>query len=281
MSATPLEICEPQKSVDEFRNFVDSPYEELVCKTYRLNHTYQTVDFVAKQKEIHLSFSKGTMSLWDVFKRLEKLVDESDPDNNLPQIFHAIQTAETLRRDFPEHDWLHLVGLIHDLGKMLVLPEFGENPQWAVVGDTFPVGCAFSPKVCKALFFCDNPDVTNFRYNTLYGIYQPECGLTNLQMSWGHDEYMYQVLVHNGCTLPQLGLNIIRFHSFYVWHRDGGYSYLMNDTDHETLKWCQRFSQADLYSKANKVPTQEDIDALMPYYQGLVAKYLPKEKLDW
>jgi inositol oxygenase len=278
-AATPQEICE--KSVDQFRNFVDSPYEELVSKTYRLNHTYQTVEFVAKQKEQHLSFSKGTMSLWDMFKRLEKLVDESDPDNNLPQIFHAIQTAETLRRDFPQHDWLHLVGLIHDLGKMLVLPEFGEHPQWAVVGDTFPVGCAFSPKICKALFFCENPDVTNFRYNTLYGIYQPECGLAKLEMSWGHDEYMYQVLVHNGCTLPQLGLNIIRFHSFYVWHRDGGYSYLMNDEDHETLKWCQRFSQADLYSKADKVPTQEDIDALLPYYQGLVAKYLPKEKLDW
>ena len=37
--------------------------------------------------------------------------------------------------------WFVLVGLIHDLGKVLCL--FGE-PQWAVVGDTFPVGCAFS-----------------------------------------------------------------------------------------------------------------------------------------
>src|SRR2546422_6255074 len=37
-----------------------------------------------------------------------------------------------------------LTGLIHDLGKVLCL--FGE-PQWAVVGDTFPVGCAHSDTI--------------------------------------------------------------------------------------------------------------------------------------
>lgn len=30
-----------------------------------------------------------------------------------------------------------------DLGKVLLHPSFGQLPQWAVVGDTFPVGCAF------------------------------------------------------------------------------------------------------------------------------------------
>ena len=33
---------------------------------------------------------------------------------------------------------------MHDMGKVLCL--FGE-PQWAVVGDTFPVGCAHSDKI--------------------------------------------------------------------------------------------------------------------------------------
>ena len=42
------------------------------------------------------------------------------------------------RADHPDDDWFHLVGLIHDLGKVMAF--FGE-PQWAVVGDTFPVGC--------------------------------------------------------------------------------------------------------------------------------------------
>jgi len=270
-----------EKTTDEFRNFVDSPFEEIVCRTYRLNHTYQTVEFVAKQKEQHLSFDKGQMTLWDVFTRLENIVDESDPDNHLPQIFHAFQTAESLRREYPDLDWFHLVGLIHDLGKLLVLPEFGGHPMWAVVGDTFPVGCAFSPKIAKALFFVDNPDIKNFHYSTTHGIYEPQCGVENLTMSWGHDEYLYQVLVHNGCKIPKLGLNVIRFHSFYPWHRDNCYSYFMNETDHETLKWCQRFSQADLYSKGHTVPTQADVDAMMPYYKSLITKYFPKEVLDW
>ena len=41
--------------------------------------------------------------------------------------------------------WLPLVGLIHDCGKILGIT--GELPQWAIVGDTFPVGCAFDPAI--------------------------------------------------------------------------------------------------------------------------------------
>lgn len=37
-------------------------------------------------------------------------------------------------------------GFIHDLGKILAHPKFGGMPQWCVVGDTFPVGCAFSDR---------------------------------------------------------------------------------------------------------------------------------------
>ncbi len=29
-------------------------------------------------------------------------------------------------------------------------------------------------------------------------------------MSWGHDEYLYQVLIHNKATLPKEGLYMIR-----------------------------------------------------------------------
>ena len=69
---------------------------------------------------------------------LNDLVDESDPDLDLPNIVHAFQTAERIREEHPDKDWFHLVGLIHDLGKVMAF--YGE-PQWCVVGDTFPVGC--------------------------------------------------------------------------------------------------------------------------------------------
>lgn len=72
-------------------------------------------------------------------------------------------------------------------------------------------------------------------------MYEPHAGLENLMLSWGHDEYMYQVLKHNKSTLPQHALNIIRFHSFYPWHSSGDYEHLMKPEDEETKKWVLTF----------------------------------------
>lgn len=49
---------------------------------------------------------------------LNTLVDDSDPDTDLSQLDHLIQTAEAIRRD-GKPDWMQVVGLIHDLGKLL------------------------------------------------------------------------------------------------------------------------------------------------------------------
>ena len=53
------------------------------------------------------------------------------------------------------------MGLVHDLGKMVAL--YGE-PQYAAVGDTFPVGCALSDKCVFYEFFEHNPDYNNPAY---------------------------------------------------------------------------------------------------------------------
>ena len=65
-----------------------------------------------------------------------------------------MHTSETIRADGRPR-WFILTGLIHDLVKVLCL--YGE-PQWAVVGDTFPVGCAYSDKIVYPQFFAANPD---------------------------------------------------------------------------------------------------------------------------
>ena len=90
-----------------------------------------------------MKFNKRQMSIWDALDYLNTLVDDSDPDIELDQLQHLLQTSEAIRRD-GHPDWFVLTGLLHDLGKVLCL--FGE-PQWAVVGDTFPVGCSFSSKI--------------------------------------------------------------------------------------------------------------------------------------
>lgn len=252
------------KKQEEFRNYEETS-KDGVKEFYRLNHKYQTYDFVLKKKADYLKFDKREMPIWNAFDFLNELVDDSDPDTDLDQMQHLVQTSEAIRND-GHPDWMVLVGLIHDMGKVLCL--FGE-PQWAVVGDTFPVGCAYSDKIVYPDFFKANPDYHNEKYNSKLGVYTQNCGLDQVHMSWGHDEYVYHMMKD---YIPEPGLYMLRYHSFYSQHRENAYDHLMNDKDHQMFKWVALFNPYDLYSKN---PNQKSWEELKPYYQELVAKYLP------
>ncbi|XP_059091057.1 inositol oxygenase-like [Tigriopus californicus] len=260
------------KNEDSFRNYENNanPMQAIIKKTYLAMHTNQTVDFVRKKHDKWLKFDHLEATVMEALELLNNLVDESDPDIDLPNIVHAFQTAEQIREVHPDQDWFHLTGLIHDLGKIMA---FYDEPQWGVVGDTFPVGCHPQKSIVfRDWSFKDNPDLTNPLYNTENGIYEKNCGLNKITMSWGHDEYLYRVLLNHKTTLPQEGLWMIRFHSFYPWHTGGDYRNLSNELDDEMLKWVQEFNKFDLYTKSSKIP---NIEKLKPYYQGLVDKYMP------
>jgi inositol oxygenase len=253
------------KATEEFRNYAKTE-RDSIREFYRLNHTYQTYDFVAEKKKEFLKFDKKEMPVWSAFDFLNKLVDDSDPDTDLDQFQHLLQTAEAIRAD-GHPDWMVLAGLFHDMGKVLCLFD---EPQWAVVGDTFPVGCAYSDKIVFPEFFTENPDYYNGKYNTKYGVYSPNCGLKNIQLSWGHDEYVYHMMKD---YLPEPALYMLRYHSFYAQHREHAYDHLMDDHDQEMFKWVNLFNPYDLYSKS---PVAPDWAELKPYYQQLVKKYLPE-----
>lgn len=254
----------PNKSKEEFRNY-DNPARDTVKEFYRMNHTFQTYDFVLEKEKEFLSLNRREMSLWDAVEYLNTLVDDSDPDIDLDQTQHLLQTSEAIRAD-GHPDWFVLTGFLHDLGKVLCL--FGE-PQWAVVGDTFPVGCKFSDKIVYPEFFNTNPDHTDERYNTKLGVYKENCGLNNVHMSWGHDEYLYHIMKD---YLPEEGLYMIRYHSFYAQHREHAYEHLMDDHDRAMFKWVDKFNPYDLYTKA---PVRPNVKELRPYYEDLASKYLP------
>lgn len=252
------------KKTDEYRNY-ETPVRDTVREFYRLNHTYQGYDFATQKRKEFLQFNKKEMPVWDAFRFLNELVDDSDPDTDLDQMQHLLQTSEAIRAD-GHPDWMVLTGLVHDMGKVLCL--FGE-PQWAVVGDTFPVGCAFSDKIVFPEFFKYNPDYSDARYNDKYGIYSHGCGLDNVTLSWGHDEYVYQMMKD---YLPEPALYMLRYHSFYAQHREHAYDHLLNEHDRQMFKWVDLFNPYDLYSKN---PTPPVWNELKPYYEDLVAKYLP------
>lgn len=256
-----------EKEKEAFRDYQNSERIDTVRAFYKLNHQYQNYDFVIKKEQEFLRFDKKEMSLWEAVDFLNTLIDDSDPDIDLDQLQHLLQTSEAIRAD-GHPDWFVLTGFLHDVGKVLCL--FGE-PQWAVVGDTFPVGCQFSDKIVYPEFFETNTDSSDDRYNHKYGIYEKNCGLNNVKMSWGHDEYLYQIMKD---YLPEPALYMIRYHSFYAQHRENAYDHLMSEHDNKMFEWVKKFNPYDLYSKA---PVPPDARTLKPYYQDLVAKYLPEK----
>ncbi|XP_052170436.1 inositol oxygenase 1-like [Diospyros lotus] len=244
---------------------------------YKTNHLNQTYKFVKEKKEEFGKLNKVEMGIWECCELLNEFVDQSDPDLDEPQIQHLLQSAEAIRKDYPNQDWLHLTALVHDLGKVLLHPKFGAEPQWCVVGDTYPLGCAFDESIVYYKYFEENPDFKHPVYSTKLGEYTQNCGLENVVMAWGHDEYMYTVMKENKSTLPPAGLFIVRFHSFYSLHRNGAYSYLMNDEDEYNLMWLKIFNKYDLYSKSK---VRVDVEKVKPYYLSLIRKYFPA-KLRW
>jgi len=264
-----FQATNPEKKKEEFRNY-EADARPTVREFYRLNHRYQTYDFVQAKKREFLSRNRRTMSIWEAMEYLNQLVDDSDPDTDLSQLEHLLQTAEHIRRDGHPR-WFILTGLIHDLGKILCL--WGE-PQWAVVGDTFPVGCAYSDKIVFPQHFTDNPDSNEAKYQTQAGVYEEGCGLDNVHLSWGHDEYIYHVAKDH---LPDEALYMLRYHSFYPWHRENQYLHLTNARDREMLQWVQAFNPYDLYTKSHAKP---NVAELRPFYEDLIAEYFPA-KLNW
>jgi inositol oxygenase len=252
------------KKTAEFRNY-EADARPTVREFYRQNHRYQTLDFVRQKKREYLSLDKRRMGIWEAMEFLNTLVDDSDPDTDLSQIEHLMQTAEAIRADGHPR-WFILTGLIHDLGKILCL--FGE-PQWAVVGDTFPVGCAWSEKIVFHPYFADNPDSSVPEYQTEIGMYEAGIGLDSVDLSWGHDEYLYHVVKD---YLPAEAGAMIRFHSFYPWHKEGAYTHLTNARDRELLESVKAFNPYDLYSKS---ATRPDVAKLRPYYEDLIGEYFP------
>ncbi|AJI75081.1 hypothetical protein BZ13_266 [Francisella philomiragia subsp. philomiragia ATCC 25015] len=320
-----------ENTFGEFRNYTDSKFQNRVERTYREMHINQNPDYVTQMKQKYFKLELGNMDVYEVFKLLENVHDESDPDNDLPQIEHAYQTAEACQNKFLKSDteirenalvrslfrdhewqsipkiwqdfytekqslgnlyshikdwsWFPLIGFVHDLGKIMTLPEYGQLPQWSTVGDTYPIACPFASAnvFSHREFVKDSKDYNNYNTEseTHYGKYKKKCGFDNVDMSFGHDEYIYKVF-EQGSDIPYEGLYLLRYHSFYPWHtpQTGGHAYqeLANEKDWLLLPLLKAFQKADLYSKLPELPPK---DVLEIKYKTLLDKWIPEKKINW
>ena len=84
------------KRPEQFRDYA-AEARACVKEFYRLNHTLQTLDAVLEKKRQYLKLDRCEMGVWEAMGHLNALVDDSDPDLDLPQIEHNLQTAESIR----------------------------------------------------------------------------------------------------------------------------------------------------------------------------------------
>jgi hypothetical protein len=147
---------------------------------YRLNHARQTVEFVKRQATAFSQLNKTTMGVWEALELLNTLREYETallggaegsayvtPD--MPLLEYAMQCAEACRAAFPDEDFMHLAGLLAPLGKLLAHAKFGAEPQWAICGETYPVGCRFHPSVRHSQYFSANPDRRKRLYSSPTG----------------------------------------------------------------------------------------------------------------
>ena len=78
--------------------------------------------------------------------------------------------------------------------------------------------------------------------------------------SFGHDGYIAEVMKP---YLRDESLYMLRFHSFYPWHKHSAYDHLCNDKDRSMLDWVLKFNQYDLYSKGEHQARPQRVEALL------------------
>lgn len=240
---------------------------------YKQIYKNQSYKHVCNKLRQYKNLNNTKMTMITALSLLDNFIDPSDPDVDVPNSIHAYQTAERIRKTHPNNIEFQVCGLIHDIGKVLF--SFNE-PSYNVVGDTYIVGVEFPKTIVYYDDIKENPDFNNELLNSKYGIYQAYCGLDNVKISFGHDEYLFKVLTSNTNHLfPYKYSKVIRYHSLYPWHSCNEYRHLMNHEDYYTLKNVTEFNKFDLYSK-------EDTDFILTdkikkYYNTLLQHFFPEE----
>jgi inositol oxygenase len=248
---------------------VSADFRPDLDRFYRVHNREQTFERASALRARYAERVLGRATVLERFDALANVYDESDGDLvGMSQLGHALQTANAMRRDGRSEEWL-VLGLVHDLGK--ILAQHGLAQEF-VVGDIWPLGCAFSPRIRFAEHLDANPDARDPRYASRLGIYDEGCGLDRVTFVYGHDEYLADVLRDD---VPDEVRWAIRHHSFQSVA--GDYLHLFDARDLRLREeWMKPFAGYDLYSKDPETASAEHL----PEYRELLARWFPRP-LEW
>lgn len=262
---------------------------------YREHWTKQTVAYINAMKSRYLSFDRKQMSLREALDLVGILpgeffsVERSYAGISLRTL--GFRTAEFLR-NAGHPDWLQLIALVYGLAGVLKCVDVetaascADNFDWTLPARSRVVGCASPSSVVFGEFHSLNDDERDPRYQSEEGVYQHQCGLDNVMLTWSGPEYMYHMLKHNGVFLPEEGFRVLRLASLSDWHTRGVYSHLADESDLESQALIADFDECYLQAKAEARVTGElsveECDRLwLSHYSSIAAKYNANEQLAW
>lgn len=197
----------PDETLQMKRKFIEG------ARTIYNRHLEQT-------KETRVALNKkyekpvfGKVSIWNMIERLSQVVDPSDPELYcVSQLVHTLQVVEGMERDGIKDPDLIIAGLVHDLGKVLLL-----------------VGEAHENVVC---------------FNMPMGEYEKGIGLAHCVFQWNHEEFIYQRLKD---YVPDHIAWLICHHGIYIPACED----LMDEKDREyTERYLRPFQKYDKGTKS-------------------------------
>lgn len=150
--------------------------ESIADTLYKSQH--QTKEEVDTLKRKYENYVFGEFYIWDLVKSLSSCIDPLDERLGVgSQAIHALQVAEYMEEDGITDPDMLVLGIIHDLAKVLLLPH--EPPE----------------NVC---------------YNTsIIGEYEDGIGLDNCVLTWCQDEFLYSRMKDH---VPDHIAWLIRYH---------------------------------------------------------------------
>jgi Myo-inositol oxygenase len=200
-----------------------SPFEEAFKTDFDIfqdrvsemkqRHVGQTKEDVEALKTKYENTFFGKFYVWDLVSALSRCFDFTDYRLGVgSQEVHVLQMIEAMQRDGITDRNMFLAAIIHDLGKVLLMPH-------------------------------EPPEYVGFN-NALIGEYEAGIGLENCTLTYSQDEYLYSRLKDN---VPDWLSWLVRYHGINIPECEP----LMNERDREyTDRYLRTFAKYDMGSKS-------------------------------
>lgn len=279
-----------------------------MLKLYKKKYKFQNVNHVKYLETNYKNLKYKKYDIWKCFEILTKIKDETNIYPEMNEFDYACQVAENLEnidleniyitelftreelkylpikykilfnkkikdmyKNIKYWDWLPLIGLIHNLGKILLDKEFGKLPAWTVLGEIYPLEISFN----KQNIFYEEL-LKDIKFDKKFSKF---CGFDSLKMCYGFSNFLYNKFKSLNHRISQEGLYIIKYNMFYSWinrKKDycRGYQYYANEKDWEMLPLLKLF---DIYKNINiDINKKYQLNEIKKKYKKKINKILPK-----